>query len=353
MADANYPPSTMFPNQVDDHMEEETYGNDYESSQESSLFDDDCHNEDMIASNDSDIDVLMNLDEEEEEDQDDEDDENDGDHYDSDEENENPEYNAKEDNEVISNSNESASSEPLRPAQRLVSLLTATGRVSEWNSGLPQSRRSIDPIEYELAQDIEEKDPEENALDYENENNLNDHSHQGNNDHTDGGYISSAHECHASSQFPLPEAISRNRMASSTAHGEANNSAENLNEAYDPTGSSTAPDLATMATRTWLSISRPLSTTYQSPYASPPVGWTVPSRSNPTPSRPFTIYQDPPWYEPEPPVENPYWDTLASDDKENIPHDFTSAELLGRNSPFVEDNTVAEAENIVALAREQ
>lgn len=105
---------------------------------------------------------------------------------------------------------------------------------------------------------------------------------------------------------------------------------------------------------------------YTSPY-SEPVAWTVPKRGSSTPSKPFTIYQDPPWYDPPSPDYDSEGDLEASDDKENAypaqqldghghPSDSnTNPNSSGTTTPTATtataiDNAVFEAENIVELA---
>lgn len=100
---------------------------------------------------------------------------------------------------------------------------------------------------------------------------------------------------------------------------------------------------------------------YTSPYSGP-VACSVPKRGSSTPSKPFTIYQDPPWYEPESPEFDEEGDYNASDDKENAypeqqtegqdgeTNDGDSSGTATPTSTRPIDNAVFEAENIVELA---
>ncbi|KAK2800482.1 hypothetical protein FQN51_006051 [Onygenales sp. PD_10] len=116
--------------------------------------------------------------------------------------------------------------------------------------------------------------------------------------------------------------------------------------------------------------------TLRSPYLGP-VGWTVPRRDGLQLTKPFLIYQDPSvmstktaaylGYSAPPPTPradprrpafatwpvNEHINLLASDDKENVPGDIDEEdedEDMPDRDAHVQDNIVAEAENIVELA---
>ncbi|KAK2793603.1 hypothetical protein FQN50_009999 [Emmonsiellopsis sp. PD_5] len=116
--------------------------------------------------------------------------------------------------------------------------------------------------------------------------------------------------------------------------------------------------------------------TLRSPYLGP-VGWTVPRRDGLQLTKPFLIYQDPSvmstntaaylGYSAPPPTPrahlrrpafatwpvNEHINLLASDDKENVPGDINEEdedEDMPDRDVYVQDNIVAEAENIVELA---
>ncbi|PGH02402.1 hypothetical protein AJ79_07634 [Helicocarpus griseus UAMH5409] len=99
--------------------------------------------------------------------------------------------------------------------------------------------------------------------------------------------------------------------------------------------------------------------TLRIPYLGP-VGWTVPAREGSQATRPFLIYQDPTAGYLSPPLPagagkpiDEHINLLASDDKENIGEDIDEGEEE-EDSPdrdaYVQDNMVAEAENIIELA---
>ncbi|EDN03066.1 predicted protein [Histoplasma mississippiense (nom. inval.)] len=91
-----------------------------------------------------------------------------------------------------------------------------------------------------------------------------------------------------------------------------------------------------------------------------PVGWTVPARDGPQATKPFLIYQDPTagYQSPPLPAEarkpvDEHVHLLASDDKENVAVDMDEneeVEDIPEQDVYVQDNMVAEAENIVELA---
>ncbi|KAI1933222.1 hypothetical protein LOZ65_000431 [Ophidiomyces ophidiicola] len=258
-----------------------------------------------------------------------------------------------------------------------------------------QTRRttSIDPVEYELAADIEEQaerslsrqtppalfagwnfdifeDPAENDDTVDHNNLGQDHRINGDSErnygHNGSSYISGVHEYHADFQFPdwctmnsdgadysslVVEEGEPSKLSDEEPNGFAFSHEEvsqyNENSQYAANGVSMSADSAGLDRELWSPIDGPLESTYRSPYMGP-VGWTVPHRAGPNSSQPFLIYQDPSWYEPEPSPINPYWDLLASDDKENaIPE---GMETGIRPPPVAEDNIVTEALNIVTLA---
>ncbi|QSS58682.1 hypothetical protein I7I51_08111 [Histoplasma capsulatum] len=99
--------------------------------------------------------------------------------------------------------------------------------------------------------------------------------------------------------------------------------------------------------------------TLRIPYLGP-VGWTVPARDGPQATKPFLIYQDPTagYQSPPLPAEarkpvDEHVHLLASDDKENVAVDMDEneeVEDIPEQDVYVQDNMVAEAENIVELA---
>ncbi|EEH40260.2 hypothetical protein PAAG_02315 [Paracoccidioides lutzii Pb01] len=99
--------------------------------------------------------------------------------------------------------------------------------------------------------------------------------------------------------------------------------------------------------------------TLRIPYLGP-VGWTVPARNGIQTTRPFLIYQDPTagYASPPMPAEagkhiDEHIHLLASDDKENVADDLEEEEderEMTDRDIYVQDNMVAEAESIVALA---
>lgn len=105
----------------------------------------------------------------------------------------------------------------------------------------------------------------------------------------------------------------------------------------------------------------------KSPYLGP-VAWTVPARNSGQPSKPFLIYQDPPWLEPPDAVIDTWGYVAASDDKENCSHHqrhYSGSDVVAATTTevshidgqqvddagqLVADNAVASTENIVDLA---